>query len=61
MSESSESIAPNSNLYKWVDVLKQCRLCNATGLWRGAKCGKCNGHGNYYVARLAQLERGTEG
>lgn len=46
--------------YKWVDVPKPCRICGGKGLYAGMTCGKCNGHGEYYVARLARRRIGSE-
>lgn len=38
--------------YRWIDVPKQCGVCAGTGVYRSSPCGKCNGHGEYMVARL---------
>lgn len=46
--------------YKWVDEPKPCRICGGKGLYAGMTCGKCNGHGEYKVARLARRRLGTE-
>lgn len=46
--------------YKWMDNLRVCRVCNGSKLYAGSPCGKCNGHGEYYVARLYRRKKGTE-